>query len=248
MTIIFRAIFVGTTVRFFSTFLLFFLLFSSTAQSSTTFTGKVVNVADGDTITVLTVGNQSVKVRLAGIDCPEGGQAFGNKAKQFLAAKVAGKRVRIVPESTDRYGRTIGMVFLNGLNVNEQIIANGYGWVYRQYCTASHCDGWLKKEAAARKAKLGLWRDKNPQAPWDWRAEKRGGGGSVSSAGSSVPVVGESATGRTGSVVYHGNQKTKVFHGPSCQYYNCKNCVVKFRSIEEAKRAKFRAHRECVKE
>ena len=235
-------------IRIFWHILLLLLLCSTAAHPSTTFTGKVVNVADGDTITVLTEGNQSIKVRLAGIDCPEGGQAFGNKAKQFLAAKVAGKRVRIDPETTDRYGRTVGMVLLNGVNINEQIVANGYGWVYRQYCTASHCDGWLKKEAAARKARLGLWQDKNPQAPWDWRAEKRNTGSGVSSTKSSPPIVGTAAVGRAGSAAYHGNQNSKVFHGPSCQHYNCKNCVVKFRSIEEARRAGFRAHRECVKE
>jgi micrococcal nuclease len=168
------------------------------------------------------------------------------KAKQFLAAKVAGKRVRIVPETTARYGRTVDMVLLNGVNINEQIIANGYGWVYRKYCTASHCDGWLKKEAPARKARLGLWQDKNPQSPWDWRAEKKNTGSGVYSTKSWPVIVGTAAVGRAGSAAYHGNQSSKVFHGPSCQHYNCENCVVKFRSIEEAKRAGLRAHRECA--
>lgn len=89
---------------------------------------------------------------------------------------------------------------------------------HRQYCTASHCDGWLKQEAAARKARLGLC-----------RAEKR------SSAGSSAPVAGTVSAGPAESVVYHGDQKAKVFQGPSCQYYFCKYCVVKFRLIVEAK-------------
>jgi endonuclease YncB( thermonuclease family) len=109
MTII-RANFVDIMIRIFWHILLLLLLCSTATQSSTIFTGKVINVADGNTITVLTEGNQSIKVRLARIDCPEGGQAFGDKTKQFLAAKVAGKRVRIAPETTDRYGRTVGMV------------------------------------------------------------------------------------------------------------------------------------------
>jgi micrococcal nuclease len=136
--------------------------------------GKVVRVADGDTITVLTQERQEIKIRLAGIDTPEKRQAFGQKAKQFTSSIVAGKNVTVDGKTTDRYGRTVGMVFVNGgkISVNEQIVAEGYGWVYRQYCKYDFCYDWLKLEEKARKARMGLWADPNPTPPWEWRRQQ----------------------------------------------------------------------------
>jgi endonuclease YncB( thermonuclease family) len=193
----------------------------------------VISVADGDTITVLTQQNEQIKVRLSGVDCPEGGQAYGKKAKQFTSSMVYKKIVTIEPETTDRYGRTVAMVLINRSNLSELIIANGYGWVYRKYCTADYCKDWLRLEEKARTGKIGLWADDNPKPPWDYRSEKRNGGGLP------VTVLGD-------AVFYHGNVKSNVFHGPSCRDYNCKNCTVILDSIEEAKRKKFRGHSTCV--
>jgi micrococcal nuclease len=168
---------------------------SSLSIAATSFTGQTIDVADGDTITVLNQNNESVKIRLAGIDTPEGSQVYGNQAKQFVVSKVSGKRVRIVPDTIDRYGRTVALVLINGENLNEQIVAYGHGWVYRKYCTADYCNDWLKKEETARDAQIGLWGDKNPQPPWEWRAENRGkngngvGSGNVSVANTSDVVV-----------------------------------------------------------
>ena len=83
------------------------------------------------------------------------------------------------------------MVLINGENLNEQIVASGNGWVYRKYCTADYCNDWLKLEETARDAHVGLWADKNPQPPWEWRAEHRNGKGSGSSG--NVSVVTSSA-------------------------------------------------------
>ena len=221
----------------------------SLSSAANSFTGQTIDVADGDTITVLNQNNESVKIRLAGIDCPEGSQVHGNQATQFTVSKVSGKRVRIVPETTDRYGRTVALVLINGENLNEQIVASGNGWVYRKYCTADYCNDWLKLEETARDAHVGLWADKNPQPPWEWRAEHRNGNGSGSSGNVSVATSSAAvAAGAGGSIVYHGNRRSHVFHGPTCRDYNCKNCTVRLGSYQEAVGAGYRAHRECVKE
>jgi micrococcal nuclease len=232
-------------------FLLLSLIISTNSYSSqSSFTGQTIDVADGDTITVLNQNNESVKIRFAGIDTPEGSQVYGNQARQFVVSKVSGKRVRIVPDTIDRYGRTVALVLINGENLNEQIVARGHGWVYRKYCTADYCNDLLKLEETARGAQIGLWADKNPQPPWEWRAEHRGkngnggGSGNVSIANTSDVVV----AGAGGSVVYHGNRKSHFFHGPTCRDYNCKNCTMIFGSVGEAVGAGYRAHRECVNE
>lgn len=206
------------------------------------FTGRCVGIADGDTITVQTQNQEKLKIRLAGIDCPESVQAHGEKAKQYLSSLVYGKRVRIEPETIDQYGRTVGMVLVNGANINEQMVANGHAWVFRKYCIADYCKDWLRLEEKARKAKIGLWSDDKPQPPWEWRAEHRGNG--------NVGVGNVAVVSATGSlkVVYHGNTRSHVFHGPSCKDYNCKNCTVVLGSAQEAVSAGYHGHRECVKE
>ena len=105
--------------------------------------GKVVSVADDDTITILTQGKRQIKIRLYGIDTPENGQAFGNKAKQFTSSLVYGKKVKITVYDTDKYGRTVGVVLVNGVNVNEKIIRAGYAFQYRKYCKEWFCFGWI---------------------------------------------------------------------------------------------------------
>jgi len=108
------------------------LLFTLSAQAET-LEGKVVKIADGDTLTLLTSSNQQVKVRLAGIDTPERKQPFGNRAKQALAKLAFQKQALIEAETKDRYGRTVGVVFVDGLNVNHELVKQGMAWVYRKY-------------------------------------------------------------------------------------------------------------------
>jgi len=108
------------------------LLFTLSAQTET-LEGKVVKIADGDTLTLLTSSNEQVKIRLAGIDTPEKKQPFGNKAKQALANLAFQKQALIEVEVKDRYGRTVGVVFVDGLNVNAELVKQGMAWVYRKY-------------------------------------------------------------------------------------------------------------------
>ena len=92
----------------------------------------MVGVADGDTITVLHDG-RGEKVRLYGVDCPEKNQDFGQRAKEFASQNVFGKVVEVEPIDTDRYGRTVGLVYLdNKYSLNEALINSGYAWVYKK--------------------------------------------------------------------------------------------------------------------
>jgi endonuclease YncB( thermonuclease family) len=95
--------------------------------------GKVIGVADGDTITVLHE-KRPERIRLCGIDCPEKRQPFGKRAKQFTSELVFGKVVEIDPVDTDRYGRTVAFVRVEDITVNEELIKKGLGWVYVRYC------------------------------------------------------------------------------------------------------------------
>ena len=145
------------------------LLFTLSAQAET-LEGKVIKIADGDTLTLLTPSNQQVKIRLAGIDTPEKKQPFGNKAKQALSNLAFQKQALVEIAAKDRYGRTIGVVFVDGLNVNAELVKQGMAWVYRKYTDDERL---YVLESEAKQAKRGLWLDKNPIPPWEWRRGKR---------------------------------------------------------------------------
>lgn len=135
------------------------------------FSGKVVGVSDGDTITMLKEREQ-VKVRLVEIDAPEKRQAFGNRSKQALSQLVHGKQVEIKKYGTDRYGRTLGRVYQSGLDVNAEMVRLGMAWVYVKYAKDK---GLYQIEAEAREQRRGLWADKEPVAPWEWRRARKTG-------------------------------------------------------------------------
>jgi len=135
------------------------------------FTGPVVSALDGDTIEVLH-NTHPERVRLSGIDCPEKGQAFGTRAKQAASALVFGKNVILQTHGQDKYGRTLGDVFLlDGTNVNHTLVKDGWCWWYRKYAPGNTVLEELEKEA--REAKKGLWVDPRPVPPWEWRKRSR---------------------------------------------------------------------------
>jgi endonuclease YncB( thermonuclease family) len=117
---------------------------------------------------------------LEGIDCPEkrGGQPYCDKAKQALSQLIFGKEVLVKSISTDRYGRTLGRVFVDGVDVNRELVARGLAWHYVKY---SDDETLADAERAARQQRHGLWADPEPIPPWDWRRGRRpemGGDGS----------------------------------------------------------------------
>lgn len=140
--------------------------------TAATYTARVIAIADGDTLTVLDAGNTQHKIRLAGIDAPEKRQAWGDRARQFLGARVHQRMVQIEVDKKDRYGREVGKVLLDGEDINLELLRSGLAWHYKAYEReqppgerASYADA----ERQARARRLGLWRDAQPQAPWDYR-------------------------------------------------------------------------------
>jgi endonuclease YncB( thermonuclease family) len=138
--------------------------------------GKVVSVADGDTVTVLDADRVQHKIRLSGIDAPERSQAFGRRSKEHLASLVAGMQVAVEADKTDRFGRSVGKILLEGRDINLAMVVAGLAWHYKKYEREQPAYDRLlysSAEQEARERRLGLWRDVEPMAPWDWRAEKR---------------------------------------------------------------------------
>ena len=132
--------------------------------------GRVISVADGDTITVFASSGGRQKIRLYGVDCPESAQAGGKAATEFTRSLALFSKVKVQAMDTDRYNRTVAIVTLSdGRTLNEELVKNGHAWVYRAYCKTAHCPYWQTLEAKARADRLGLWRDKNPVPPWQWR-------------------------------------------------------------------------------
>ena len=144
--------------------------------------GKVIHVADGDTITVLRDGRK-VKVRLYGIDTPETKQWYGQNAKTFTSSQVMGKTVNVQKVAVDRYGRVVGIVSVGNLVLNRHLVEYGYAWVYHQYCKKPFCSEWAKAEAVARKNKRGLWKNAKAVPPWEYRRAKRGKSSSARAKG-----------------------------------------------------------------
>lgn len=132
--------------------------------------GRVVGVADGDTLTILVNGREQIKVRLAEIDAPEKSQPFGQRSKQSLSDLCFGKDAVLQKTDTDRYGRTVAKVYCAGVNVNAEQIRRGLAWAYRKYL---HDQSLLGLENEARATKRGLWLDGDPVPPWEFRKPKR---------------------------------------------------------------------------
>jgi micrococcal nuclease len=133
---------------------------------------KVVSVTDGDTIKVYNAEQGQVKIRLYGIDTPEKAQPYGKAAGKYLASLIAGATVEVESVTTDRYGRTVGIVWGGKTNINQQMVMTGYAWVYQRYCDRDFCSDWLTFEDKARSSRIGLWQESNPIPPWEWRRRK----------------------------------------------------------------------------
>lgn len=139
-------------------------------------TGKVVSVADGDTITVLDNTNTQYKIRLAGIDAPEKKQAFGTASKRSLSDLVYGKQVEVYWQKQDRYGRTVGKVIFNGTDANLEQIKRGMAWFYIRYQNEQPVQDrrdYAGAQEYAEQNKLGLWADIAPIPPWDLRKQSK---------------------------------------------------------------------------
>jgi endonuclease YncB( thermonuclease family) len=220
-------------------FILTLLLMPIAAQQKT-ITGKVVGVSDGDTITVLDGSKRQHKVRLEGIDAPESAQAFGQKSKQSLSDLVFGRIVTVTSSKTDRYGRTLGKVHLEGKNINYVQVMYGMAWCYRDYAKDLSRDdaaAYEQAEGAAKADKRGLWADPSPVAPWEFRRGKRM---------ETVVITAPAAT--SGEVI--GNKNSRIYHRPNCPDYRKvaeRNRVI-FGTPAEAEKAGYRVAGNCPRQ
>lgn len=143
---------------------------------SQTLTGRVVRVADGDTITVLDSTDTQHRIRLEGIDAPESHQAFGAQSKKSLSEMVFGKDVTVVYQKTDQYGRLVGKILLDGKDINLEQVKAGMAWHYKEYQeeqTPEDRELYAKAEDEAHNARRGLWQDRDPVAPGVFRKEEK---------------------------------------------------------------------------
>lgn len=152
---------------------------------SGTLEGEVVGVSDGDTLTVLLADKRQAKIRLAQIDAPEKKQDFGQAAKQSLSDMAYKKHVSVEYKEEDRYGRVIGKVMVDGLDVNLEQVKKGMAWVYRQYADDQ---AYFSAEDVAKNQSIGIWSQPAPTPPWEFRNGKK------EDAATPAPPVAEPAT------------------------------------------------------
>lgn len=213
---------------------------SEVANATTgAWTGECVGISDGDTISVMRDG-KPVKVRLYGIDSPERGQDFGERAREFVGRLAFRKNVTVIPVDMDRYGRIVAQISIdsdededieiahvevNGVNLSRSLVESGFAWVYDQHCTAPECNDWRALQDQARLEKRGLWSHLDAISPWEWRRRQK------------RESYGMQATEQ---VQYHGNTSSLIFHRPSCRHFNCRNCTKLFDDRHTAIQAGYR--------
>lgn len=143
-------------------------------QKGETLTGRVIRVADGDTVTLLTPEKQEIRIRFQGIDAPEREQDFGAQSRKNLNSFVYGKKIRVKVDKTDKHGRVVGRVWLPQgkgamLDVEEAQLRAGMAWHYEYF---NHEKKLANAQKEAQRAKRGIWSRPNPVPPWDWRQKK----------------------------------------------------------------------------
>lgn len=155
-------------------YLILLLLMLPACVPANELVGKVVHISDGDSIIVLADEVQH-KVRLGAIDAPERFQAFGNKSKKSLTGLIAGKHVTVSYNKRDKYGRIVGKVYLQDMDVGMEQVKRGMAWFYRHYQNELEPQdraAYAQAEDLARRDRLGLWTDTKPVPPWEFRRQR----------------------------------------------------------------------------
>ena len=159
------------------------LLLTGTSYAGRIVEGVVKAVYDGDTVLLTTRGESRLKVRLYGIDAPETrkpdkpGQPYGDISKRTLMYKIKGRRVTAEIVDIDQYKRVVAVIRYAGRDINREMVAEGGAWAYRQYLQGAYASEYIGAENLARSRRAGLWRDSNPQPPWEFRNRNKGRGG-----------------------------------------------------------------------
>jgi endonuclease YncB( thermonuclease family) len=157
------------------------LLATADSHAARTIEGVVRAVYDGDTILLVTRETNRLKTRLYGIDAPETakpdkpGQPFGEAAKRALLTKIKGKRISAEVVDVDQYQRAVAVICYAGRDINREMTAEGLAWAYRRHLQGPYASEYIGAENRARARRTGLWRDANPQPPWEFRKARKGG-------------------------------------------------------------------------
>ncbi len=135
-----------------------------------------VKVIDGDTIKIINLYDKTLKVRLSGIDAPELNQKYGEESANYLRHLLKGGDFVIWSTGRDRYGRLLGIIKVNNVDINLLMIKSGYAWAYRRYLSSlpqKKGPQYLTAELNARDLKLGIWVQRHPTSPWQFRRSKK---------------------------------------------------------------------------
>jgi len=196
--------------------------------------GQVVDISNGDAITVLHDGREE-KVFLYGIKCPMQRQNFGPESKNFTSQMVTGRIVEVRPMLVDSNGRAIVIVSVNGMSLNEELVKAGLARVLAQYCMDTSCPMWIRNQEEAQIKKIGLWSTENLTPPSEFRRENK-------PLENTLP---NSSSPKQTSEEVHGDIVTHVFHSPGCRNYDCPNCIAHFKNRNQALRAGYKPCGEC---
>lgn len=156
------------------------LLTAVDSYAARTVDGVVRAVYDGDTVLLATREESRLKVRLYGIDAPETakpnqlGQPFGTVSKRTLMYKIMGRQVSAEIVDTDQYKRAVAVIRYGGRDINREMVVEGMAWAYRQYLQGAYASEYIDAESRARSRHVGLWRETNPQPPWEFRKANKG--------------------------------------------------------------------------
>ena len=155
------------------------LLLSVDAFAGRIIEGVVKSVYDGDTVMLATREQSRLKVRLYGIDAPETakpntpGQPFGAVSRRTLMYKIMGRQVSAEIMDTDQYQRAVAVIRYSGRDINREMVHEGMAWAYRHYLQGAYASEYIDSEESARSRHKGLWRDANPQPPWEFRKNNK---------------------------------------------------------------------------
>lgn len=153
--------------------LLGLLLASAALGQEIIVAARIVGITDGDTVKALVADNQLLRIRLLNIDAPESSQAFGQRSKQHLSELIFGREVELHTRGLDRYGRTLAVIYVDGVDANLEQVSSGFAWVYEKYIAQSGAETEARYHAAqlsAQQERRGLWSDtQQPVPPWVYR-------------------------------------------------------------------------------
>ncbi len=146
------------------------------ARPAEPFDARLVSVTDGDTLVARDASGRRHRIRIAGIDAPERQQAFANAARRRLEQLVTGHPLQVQPIKTDPFGRLVARILVDEADVGLAMVLAGYAWHFHRYEHEQAPDerrDYRDAQARARRERVGLWQDRAPEPPWDYRRRRR---------------------------------------------------------------------------